>query len=179
MAFVDNGNVNLANMRWITPHNPMPCPVEGMTLDTTTFQMHSVNMRLDPTPDELMKGTVESRFSSFFIKKDAPAGKGRVHKDVPPHIRRVLKMNGEDFSALKSLGVISLRETVVPARSDTAPSSPDDPGEKLTATETTNLPLTDPPPSRLSVEPSDSGVKPVMPSVKTPGKQDDQSGDGH
>jgi hypothetical protein len=179
MAFVDGGNVNLANMRWITPHNPMPCPVEGMTLDVTTFRMHSVSMRLDPTPEELMKGTVESRLSSFFIKKDAPSGSGRIHKDVPPHIRRVLKMNGEDFSALRSLGVISLREAVVPARTDTAPSPPDDPGEKLTATETTNPPLTDPPPSRLSVEPSDSGVKPVMPSVKTPGKQDDQSGDGH
>jgi hypothetical protein len=126
-----------------------------------------------------MKGTVESRLSSFFIKKDAPSGSGRVHKDVPPHIRRALKTNGEDFSVLKSLGVISFRETVVPARSDTVSDLPDDPGEKLTATETTNPPLTDPLPSRLSVEPSDSGVKPVMPSVKTPGKQDDQSGDGH
>jgi hypothetical protein len=150
-----------------------------MTTEVTTFRMHSVSMRLDPTPGELLSGTVESRFSSFFIKKDAPHGKARVHKDVPPHIRRALRTNGEDFSAIKSLGVISLKGTVVPARFDTLPQIPDDPGEKVTATETTNPPLDDPPSSKLSVEPSDSGVRPVMPSVKTPGKQDDQSGDGH
>jgi hypothetical protein len=179
IAFVDDGNANLANMRWVTPHNPMPCPVEGMSLAETTFRMHSVNIRLDPTPDELLNGTVESRLSSFFIKKDAPVGKGRTHKDVPPHIRRALKVNGEDFSTLKSLGVISLRGASVPARSDALPDSPDQPGVKTTATETLDPDLPEPSPARLSVEPSDSGVKPVMPSVKTPGKQDDQSGDGH
>jgi hypothetical protein len=178
LGFVDGGNRNLANMRWITPHNPMPCPVEGYSTSETTLRMYSVGIKFDPTPTELMDGMVESRLSAFFIKKDPPEGPGLSHRDVPVHIRRKLRTNSENFESIKSLGVISLRGSIVPARSSTLPTASDETGAKNTATKTEGPTLPEPPAASLAVQPSDSGVKPVMPSVKTPGKQDDQSGDG-
>jgi hypothetical protein len=178
IGFVDPGNVNLANMRWQTPHNPMPCPLEGYSSDTTVFKMYSAGIKLDPTPAELFTGQVESRLSAFFVKEDVSKVPGVTHRHVPAHIKRALNVSGEDFNAIRTLKVISLTSTYTPAPESVVPVAPDTVGVKTSATETASPDIPEPPSSTQNVIPSDSGIKPVLPSVKTPGLNDGKSTNG-
>jgi hypothetical protein len=140
--------------------------------------MYSAGIKLDPTPAELFTGQVESRLSAFFVKEDVSKVPGVTHRHVPAHIKRALNVSGEDFNAIRTLKVISLTSTYTPAPESVVPVAPDTVGVKTSATETASPDIPEPPSSTQNVIPSDSGIKPVLPSVKTPGLNDGKSTNG-
>ncbi|WP_207648101.1 hypothetical protein, partial [Clostridium beijerinckii] len=62
LAYVDNGATSVAGMRWLTPHNPMPHPLEGLSSHETTFKWDNITGFEDPTPTDIMSGRVISVF---------------------------------------------------------------------------------------------------------------------
>lgn len=179
MGFVDNGTVNLADMRWVTPHNPLPCPLEGIGTGVTTFMMHATRVVRDPTPAELMYGKVESRLGRFFCLSDSPTVTGKTHKDVPEHIKRSTKRGMYRYLAIQPLKIVSMVAAPVAEQPAVEPEEPDTPPGPVVSPQPVSEDTTpDPKPDAVRVPAADAGVKPILPPVRTAGIRDDESGNG-
>lgn len=172
LAFSDNRNANLAGKRWITPHNPLPHPVEGLADGKVTMKYRSVDITSDFTPAEAQNGRVESRFGMFRVTTESPADDIVTHRSVPRTLRKLLRGRQQFFGEILSLTIKTLGGSAVVRGVPESPDEQDPAGQSLTATEAVQADEADALQPLLSATPADTGVSPKTPTVRGGGRKD-------
>lgn len=165
--------LTLASQRWVTPHNPLPHPLEGITVQDGCLAFNVVSFRSDPTPAELFSGRVESRLGRFLVEGDSPPGDSLCHKSIPPHIWRELnKMDLKQrvFTKLefKSIVTGTTKETAPPEvmLHTSVPGEEEEIGAVESAQKLEHPPDADLEGPVLKADLKSTGVKPTAPQVK-------------
>jgi hypothetical protein len=104
------GNVSasdLDGLRWKTPHNPLPHPLEGLTEVPVHLDSLSVDWATDPTPQDIATGKVESQLGLFYVVTHSSAEKRTTFRTCPRGLRRALKLASPHFQRLYRIEVKS------------------------------------------------------------------------
>lgn len=89
--FVEPGVTNCAERRWVTPHNPMPSPIEGYFVGTNMVQYVYAGNGNDPSLSDWRDGVVESMFGFFRVDSNPAKPTCMSHHAVPPNAKRLTR----------------------------------------------------------------------------------------
>jgi hypothetical protein len=95
-ALAEDGETNVAAMRWVTHDNPMPNPVEGMVLEEAHYKYLYSSIVDGVSTTDFMSGEVESRLGVFTVEKEdttAPPKEDKTVRHVSRRVRRLLTPN--------------------------------------------------------------------------------------
>jgi len=98
---------DLGEVRWVTPHNPMPHPLEGITDGSVNLDVLSTDWATDPTPHDLAHGTVDSFLGLFYVVNESSSEERVTFRACPRSLRRQLKLSSPHFQRLFRISVKS------------------------------------------------------------------------
>jgi hypothetical protein len=96
--FVDPNETNASDRRWVTPHNPMPNPIEGFMSTHSAICYTYAGIGNDPGLDEWVGGTVDSLLGFFRLVDTVPQPVTKTHHHVPKHLDRFTRWAAQRVS---------------------------------------------------------------------------------
>jgi hypothetical protein len=91
VLFSPDGEYELGRARWVTPDNPLPSPVEGLTPDEAYYKYTYHSLKLGMSISDVLTGTVESRLGVFKVDTDVTAGEVKTNRELKRHLKNWLR----------------------------------------------------------------------------------------
>jgi hypothetical protein len=118
--FCDPEAQSMGGQRWITPHNPIANPMEGLCLTDCLYRFVHPGTRNMPNYNDLMNANVESVVGPFYVTSPEGYADKRTHTDVPPLLRMFLRTLVEEpqltavDNSMNFIGLIPVVATMGP-----------------------------------------------------------------
>lgn len=126
--FVDPGETNCADRRWLTPHNPIANPVEGYMVNRNTIKYTYAGNGNDPSPENFISDSIDSLLGYFRVNDEVTKPTTRTHHWMPKAALRLTRWIDQKVDdQVRRIRLVGAGITgTTPIAPDVEPSPPSD-----------------------------------------------------